>query len=183
MDPQSTGQADLNNDTVVNVAALLREQTGATRSYRFEIDRFPLDVDLEATSLSGDLQLTRLSDAILVSVSGNASVELQCQRCLRQFLLPVPVAFSEQFRIAYDVRRGTAIESGVEGIDERPEISENHELDFSEPLRQEILVTLPMRPVCGPDCPGPPAFAESGEDEESGQFSKLASLLAQSDEE
>jgi uncharacterized protein len=182
MDPQSTGQVDLSNDTAVNVAALLREQTGATRSYRFEIDRLPLDLDLEAVGLSGDLRLTRLTDAILVSITANASVELECQRCLRQFSLPVPIAFDEQFRIAYDVRHGMAIESEVEGIDERPEISENHELDFREPLRQEVIVSLPMRPVCGPDCPGPPPFVEEDEDE-SGQFSALASLLGQTDED
>ena len=74
------------------------------------------------------------------------------------------------------MRRGTTIESENEGIDERPEISENHELDFSEPMRQEIIVALPMRPVCGPDCPGPPDFADGDEEEGSGQFSALASL-------
>jgi uncharacterized protein len=183
MDPQFAGQVDLNNDSVVNVAALLREQTGATRSYRFLIDRFPLDEDLDAVGLAGNLRLTRLSDAILASVGGKTGVELECQRCLEQFLLPVSFDFEEQFRIAYDVRRGTAIESEIEGIDERPEITENHELDFSEPMRQEIIVALPMRPVCGPDCPGPPHFTDGDEEEGSGQFSVLASLLGQTDEE
>lgn len=183
MDPQLTGQANLDNDTVVNVAALLREQTGATRSYRFFVDSFRLDDDLEAVDLTGSLRLTRLSDAILVSVNGKTSVELECQRCLEQFSLPVPVAFDEQFRIAYDVRRGTAIEGEIEVGDERPEISENHELDFSEPMRQEIIVALPMRPVCGPQCPGPPVFTEGDEDEDSGQFSALASLLESGDDE
>ena len=183
MDPQFAGQVDLDNDSVVNVAALLREQTGATRSYRFQIDRFRLDDDLDAVGLAGVLRLTRLSDAILASVSGTASVELECQRCLERFSLPVSISFEEQFRIAYDVRRGTAIESETEGIDERPEITENHELDFSEPMRQEIIVALPMRPVCGPDCPGPPKFTDGDEEEGSGQFSALASLLGQSDEE
>lgn len=182
MDPQLTGQADLDNDTVVNVAALLREQTGATRSYRFSIDHFRLDDDLDAVDLVGSLRLTRLSDAILVSVNGKASVELECQRCLERFWLPVSVAFDEQFRIAYDVRRGTVIEDEIEVGDERLEISENHELDFSEPMRQEIIVALPMRPVCGPQCPGPPDFTEGGEDEGSGQFSALASLLESDDD-
>jgi DUF177 domain-containing protein len=183
MDPQFAGQVDLDNDTMVNVAALLREQTGANRSYRFQIDRFPLDDDLYAVGLSGILRLTRVSDAILASVTGTSSVVLECQRCLEEFSLPVSITFEEQFRIAYDVRRGIVIESETEGIDERPEISENHELDFSEPMRQEIIVALPMRPVCGPDCPGPPIFADGDEEDGGGQFSALATLLGQSDEE
>ena len=48
--------------------------------------------------------------------------------------------------------------------DDRFSIDENHELDFSEPLRQEILVSLPMRPACGDDCPGPDVL-EAGDDE------------------
>ena len=46
-------------------------------------------------------------------------------------------------------------------------IDENHELDLREPLRQEILVALPMRPDCGPDCPGPD-LTEVGGDEAEG---------------
>ena len=52
---------------------------------------------------------------MLVLVSGMASVELECQRCLEQILLPVSFKFEEQFRIANHVRRGTAIESETEG--------------------------------------------------------------------
>ena len=182
MEPQNAGQIDLHNDTVVNVAALLRDQLGSTRSYQFGIDRFALDEDLIGVELSGFLRLTRLTDAILASVVGNVTVGLECQRCLEQFTFPVSIKFDEQFRIAYDVRRGTAIESGVEGFDERLEISENHELDFSEPMRQEIIVALPMRPVCGPKCPGPPPFTDGDEDETDNQFSALATLLGPNDD-
>ena len=182
MDPQTTGQMTLSNDSVINVAALLREEIGATRTYRFSFDRFRLDDDLDAVDLVGTARLTRVSDAILVSVKGTTSVELECQRCLNQFVFPVSLDFDEQFRIAYDLRRGTAIESELEEIDERPEISENHELDFSESVRQEIILAFPMRPVCGPDCPGPPAFANDDDDELSGQFAALASLLGPSDD-
>ncbi len=182
MNPESTGQAALHNDTVINVAALLREQTGSGRSYGFTMDRFSLDEDLSATGLAGSVRLTRLSDAILVAVQGSAEVELECQRCLEQYQQPVTVDFSEEFRIAYDVRRGTVIESEVEGVDERLEVSENHELDFSEPLRQELIVALPMRPDCGELCPGPPKFDDEEDEGPQGQFAALASLLDPVDE-
>ncbi len=182
MEPEHTGQVNLHNDTVVNVAALLREQMGSTRSYRFSIDRFSLDEDLEAVGLAGIVRLTKLSDAILVTVSGRTRVKLECQRCLEPYDESVKVEFSDEFRIAYDVKRGTMLESEVEGLDERLEISENHELDFSEPMRQEIIVALPMIPVCGENCPGPPAFENDENDALSGQFATLASLLGSNDE-
>ena len=89
-----------------------------------------------------------------------------------------------RWNIAYDLRSGTAIDSELEDMDERPEITENHELDFSEPVRQEIILAFPMRPVCGPDCPGPPAFANDDDDDGlDGQFAALASLLGPSDDQ
>ena len=74
MNPQATGQVELVNDTVINVAALLRELTGATRDYRFRLDRFQLDADLAAVGVDGRVRLTRLSDAILVSVNAAAAL-------------------------------------------------------------------------------------------------------------
>jgi len=178
MDPQSAGQRILRNDTVINVAALLQEPIGATRSYNFVINAFPLDVDLFARDITGIIRLTRVSDALLAAINGTTSIELECQRCLNQFALPVAFNFDEQFRIAFDVKRGTEIVSEIEGIDERPEITENHELDFGEPMRQELILALPMRPVCGPDCPGPPSFTIGGDDEEvNDSFAALAALL------
>ena len=183
MDPQSAGQRILRNDTVINVAALLQEPIGATRSYDFVINSFPLDDDLFARDLTGTLRLTRVSDALLAAIDGTTSIELECQRCLNQFALPVTLGFDEQFRIAFDVKRGTEIASEIEGIDERPEINENHELDFGEPMRQELILALPMRPVCGPDCPGPPPFsAGDDEDEAIDSFAALAALLEQDDQ-
>jgi uncharacterized protein len=126
--------------------------------------------------------LTRVSDALLAAVEGKTSIELECQRCLNQFALPVAFRFDEQFRIAYDVRRGTEIASEIEGIDERPEINENHELDFGEPMRQELILALPMRPVCGPDCPGPPAYVDGDDDEVNESFAALAALLEQDEQ-
>ncbi|HRA48250.1 MAG TPA: DUF177 domain-containing protein [Thermomicrobiales bacterium] len=177
LDPQASGLMVLRDDTVINVAALLQEPNGATRNYRFVLGRFSLDVDLIATDVVGTLRLTRLHDALLARGTGQTSVELECQRCLNQFLYPVTFTFDEQFRIAYDVRRGTEIVSAEEGIDERPELSESHELDFGEPMRQEIILELPMRPDCGPECPGPPVFSESGDDDVNNAFSALAALL------
>ncbi len=182
MDPQSADQRKLQNDTVINVAALLQEPIGSTRNYQFQIDSFSLDDDLFARDVSGNLRLTRVSDALLAAITGDSSVELECQRCLNQFALPVSYDFDEQFRIAYDVRRGTEIESELEGIDERPELNENHELDFGDPLRQEIILALPMRPVCGPDCPGPPSYADGDDDEVNDSFAALAALLERNEQ-
>jgi uncharacterized protein len=188
MGKQATPDPSLENDTVLNVAGLLREQVGASRSFRLRLDRFVLDDDLVARRLNGTLRLTRLSDAVLAHVDAQATVALECQRCLREFEDAYDVEFDEQFRVAYDVKLGTSIDT--EADDERFTISEGHELDIGEPLRQEIIVAMPMRPTCGEDCPGPPVLESSDDepeldDETDGdvdeRLASLAKLLAEQD--
>jgi len=174
---------DLHNDTVVNVAALLREPLGASRSYNLHLDQLTLDDGLVADKVDGSVKLTRLTDEILAAVTAKTVVELQCLRCLNQFREPVDVKFAEEFRIAYDVRTGTGI-APTEDDDERFEISGNHELDFGEALRQEIIVALPMRPACGDQCPGPDLVDETAGTEPAvdHRLAALGALLEESEE-
>lgn len=172
---------ELQNDTVINVAALLREPMGATRSLDLRLESLPLDEVLVARDFEGHIRLTRLSDDILATVNGTTQVTLECQRCLETFDQPVQVKFSEEFRIAYDVRTGLGVDGESEEEEEEFEISANHELDFRELLRQEILIELPMRPSCGENCPGPPRVDQG--DETEGIDERFAALSALLDEE
>lgn len=166
---------DLHNETGVNVAALLQEPVGSSRSYPLHLDAFPLDAELLATDVAGTVKLTRLGDEIIARIRVTGGVELECLRCLRLYPEHFAADFSEEFRIAHDVRTGNGIAAPED--DERFTIDENHELDFGEALRQEIIVALPMRPACGTDCPGPDMI-ETGDDEQiDNRFASLARLL------
>lgn len=166
---------DLYNETAVNVATLLQEPVGASRTYSFHLDRLELDDDLVASDVNGTMRLTRLSDEILANVDASAMVELTCLRCLEQYEQPTKTRFQEEFRVAYDVRSGAEVRSS--GDDERFAINDSHELDIREPLRQELIVSLPMRPDCGDRCPGPPVITEDGEDDFDNRFAALGALL------
>jgi uncharacterized protein len=176
-------QRELRNDTAVNVVGLLKGQTGATRSYHLLLDTFEADGETIARDISGDVRLTRLRDAIIASVSAAGVVPMICARCLREYDQPFEVDFDEEYRQTVDVRTG--FDLGGEPIEEDlvSRIDENHELDLREPLRQEILVALPMRPDCGPECPGPDLLEVGGEDGASDdpvdeRLAALANLLA-----
>lgn len=167
---------DLHNETAVNVVALLKEPVGAVRTYGLTLDQFPLDRDLIAEHIAGTVKLTKLSDEIMAGIRARGQVTLECQRCLQPYEQRFRTEFNEEFRESFNVRTGAEVASGRED-DERFTINENHELDFAEPLRQEILVSLPMRPACGDACPGPDVL-ESGESESvDTRFAALAGLL------
>jgi len=171
-------QRELRNDTAVNVVGLLKGQTGATRSYRLLLDTFEADGETIARDIVSNVRLTRLRDAIIARVSASGVVSMICARCLREYDQPFEVEFDEEYRQTVDVHTG--FDLGGEPVDDEliSRIDENHELDLREPLRQEILVALPMRPDCGADCPGPDLLEVGGENDASDDYvdERLAAL-------
>ena len=170
---------ELRNETAVNVAGLLKDPVGASRSYRLLLDEMAAD-DVVAREIDGEVRLTRLREGVIASVTATGVAPLTCARCLREYEQPFAVAFDEEYRQTVDLRTGIGLESAEEDDEPLSRIDENHELDLREPLRQEILVALPMRPDCGEECPGPDALAAGeGDDAEEidDRLAALASLL------
>jgi len=167
---------NLHNETGINVVALIQEPLGSSRSYTLRLDELALDDGLYADGVTGSIKLTRLTDGIMARIKAKGDVELQCLRCLRDYPESFSTEFTEEFRIAHDVRTGVGI--ATEDDDERFTINDNHELDIGEALRQEIIVALPMRPACGDQCPGPDV-TEVGDNEPpvDNRFASLAKLL------
>lgn len=186
MSTGDTSGRELLNDTVINVATLLQEPVGSTRSVHLHLDSLVLDDDLVAMRLDSDFRLIRLRHHVLADGTIRANVELECVRCLTEYNQAVKTSFSEQFRQTHDVQSGVEIsehrELDGEDLDEDEDksfvVDEGHELDLTEALRQNLVLALPMTPVCGDECPGPPEHEGAAEGEErEGQFDVLARLL------
>ena len=167
---------DLHNETLVNVAALVGEPIGSFRQYPLKIDVLDLGDGLQAIDIEGDLVLTRLSNEILATMRGTFLAALECQRCLDRFEHPDSFELTESFLISEDWRNAEPDES--DEVDDEPVfVSPAHEIDIGETIRQEILVSLPMRPVCGPNCEGLLSEVEAEEDEIDSRFAALSQLL------
>lgn len=187
---------ELVNDATVNVASLLQENVGSARTLHLRLDAFPLDDELVATDLEAEVRLTRLSRQVLADGTVRATVALECVRCLTEFDQAVETSFSEQYHQSHDVRSGAemadhrrdAVDEELDDDDESFVIDEGHELDLSEALRQNLVLALPMVPICGPDCPGPAMPAGDDDDtavvteERGGQFDVLEALLGEDDD-
>lgn len=165
----------LDNDTIVNVAQLLQEQVGGFRLYDLSLDWFALDVDMMASHIRGQVRLTRIATGILASGEVEGIAHVECVRCLEIYEQPFHARFDQEFRPTIDIRTGAPL-APPDPIDDIGGIDEAHELDVSEPLRQEALLELPMRPVCGDDCPGP-EVPEDDDDAIDARLGALAELL------
>lgn len=173
----------LRDDLILKVSSLLLEDMGSTRTVSVELGTFPLDDDLTAEDITGQVLLTRLNTGVLAQGSAKGIVELECVRCLNQFEQPFTTKFTEQFRQTVAVADGrgfvppTDAEVDEEGDSELAfEINDAHELDLTELLRQWILLALPVAPSCGANCPGPQQI-ENEEEPVDARFAALQQLL------
>ena len=139
-----------------NIAGLLTGPKGGTRSYELSIPVSELDQLDDAFDVvapfRGNARFLWTNERILAIVTGDTAIQQQCSRCLEPFVLPVHIDIEDVFVPSVDMATGQPIHPDDE--DEALLIDEHHILDLSELLRQSILLTLPMTPLCRPDCKG-----------------------------
>ncbi len=150
-----------NTDLIFNVAQLLKEPLGSLRRYNLDTPLLVLaeesggEARLEAHDLHGNVKVTRMSRDLLVQGDVDASVGLECSRCLEQFRLPVDAMLEELFQPTLDVETGRPVHlDDSEKNDTVFQIDQNHLMDLSEPVRQALLVALPLKPLCKEECAG-----------------------------
>jgi uncharacterized protein len=139
-----------------NVAQLVRGAIGQRREYELDEDLSTLDGELRPVErLTGTIQLTRTSQGILVTGRCETAVELTCDRCLETFVQEITVDLEEEFYPTVDPGETPLDEvSDEDREDEALRIDEQHTLDLSEVMRQNLLLAVPAHPVCRPACQG-----------------------------
>lgn len=133
-----------------NVAQLLKEPTGATRSV--PVDSGMAASGAPAVAYRGRVQLLRTHQGLLVRGRVNAAVPLTCSRCLKDFVNPASLDLEEEFFPRVDVNTGSrmTLPADYEGT----VIDTNHVLDLAEVLRQYSIAAQPIKPLCRPECSG-----------------------------
>ena len=144
---------------IFNVATLLSDPEGSHREYDYQQDRLTLSLEegekpAESTNIKGHIRLTHIRHDVLAQGQGEADVILECVRCLSDFDYHVNYDIEEVFRPSIDVATGLTVK--FESLDEEEDLKldANHLLNLGEAIRQQILVSLPIKPICGDDCPG-----------------------------
>lgn len=165
----------LHNDTVINVAQLLKARVGAVRTVTVQLDDFALDEELQVRKLEAELRLTRIASGILVTGEVKITSPQICARCLTEFEGTYSESFEAEFWPSIDVFTGLPLPAPTD--DEIFVIDENHQLDLREILRQVAILAQPIKPVCGPDCPGYQSLLPGHEDVGDARLAVLQALL------
>lgn len=136
-----------------NVAGLLADSVGSTRTYSVSDVEIQLPEGLElASPIAGRVKLTRTNRGILADARLSTTLAGECARCLRPLATPIEIVLEEEYLPSIDLSTGRPVDSASEP--EALRLTDHHELDLGPSVSDAISLAEPIAPLDRPDCPG-----------------------------
>lgn len=134
-----TFSATIVGEMPISILSLARKKDGVEHTESVTIESLE-DVTL-TEPIVAEARVTKLDfDTFSVHISANALISLRCDRCLAPLHTTLHLDFSTTFRDQPEADEG-----------EWPILANS--LDIAGPIREEILLNLPLRNVCESECP------------------------------
>jgi uncharacterized protein len=128
----------------INVRNLVIGNLGETQSAEFEeAGNLEIGENEKLNSLQGKVKFTRLDDTILAQAEAVANITLNCNRCLEEFGTDLQIKFDRE----YELDRTREVEENLY-------VDKYFKIDLTEPIREEIILAIPMKSVCEEVCKG-----------------------------
>ncbi|MFM8319682.1 MAG: YceD family protein [Chloroflexota bacterium] len=127
----------------LNVGFIIHETIGYSREFPLEAEKIRIPPDLELENMNGAARVTRTAQGLLVQVTVSADVPAECVRCLEAF----PQRLEADFTDLYAFTPDSVTESGLR-------VPETGKINLAPIIREELLLALPISPVCREDCLG-----------------------------
>jgi len=131
------------NPLLLNVGFIIHQTVGYVRDFPFDFERIFLPPDTELLNLTGTVRVTRTAQGLLVQGNLRAETKVECSRCLTEFLQPLQAEFTDLYAFTHNA----VTESGLI-------LPENGKINLAPVLRDEMLLSVPINPICMPDCKG-----------------------------
>jgi uncharacterized protein len=135
--------ADFRNPLLLNVGFIIHETIGYSREFPFDFESIAIPPDTNLSNLSGLVRVTRTAQGLLVQVKMKACLPAECARCLTEFSQLLQIDFTDLY--AFSLKSVTEL-----GLI----LPENGRLDLAPIVRDEMLLAIPISPLCRPDCKG-----------------------------
>src|SRR6266849_2092498 len=136
-----------------NVAQLMKAGVGTSLEFDIHEEHIQLDEAFEDIGpLNGHVRMRRMNQGLLIDGWVDLTLQLTCDRCLKDFEHALHVTFEEVFYPTIDVITGVHLPP----FDEEDifPIDDHHLVNLTEAVRQNVLLAIPMVTLCRKDCPG-----------------------------
>lgn len=98
------------------------------------------------------LKIFKTGEKVFIEGSFTISVTLKCSRCLKEFSSPLDVTFRDEYNPAGELEHED--EQQLTGTELDVGFYSNDEIDISELIKEQVLLAVPMKPLCKSDCQG-----------------------------
>lgn len=115
-------------------------------------DNIQSDVVNIISPITASFRLDKVGEEVIAKGVLSGDVELQCSRCLKNFPLRISSQVNVIYEPAKDISRGEQHELKSEELD--TVFYTGDMFDTDDLLREQLILNLPMKPLCAPDCKG-----------------------------
>ena len=133
-----------------NVAQLLKEPTGSQRG--FTVGEALADPESPVEHVVGSGKMVRTHQGVWVQGQLTATIWQDCSRCLVEFNRSLELELDEEYLPRIDLQTGRRTQEPDDWVGLY--ISDDHMLNLAEVIRQSALSSLPLKPLCTPECIG-----------------------------
>ncbi len=127
----------------LNVGFIIHETIGYSRDFPFNFPEVRVSPDLVLADLEGAVRVTRTAQGLLVQVNLSGLVPTECVRCLVDFSQRLYVDYADLYAFTRDTMTEAALL-----------VPDTGKINLAPVLREEMLLAMPLRPLCRPDCKG-----------------------------
>lgn len=121
-----------------------------------------LDLELEETlepdnyklnsPVRASLRIDKVASEVIVNGRVRCNIELQCSRCLKNFIKDADVSVNVVYHPLEELKGVDKHEVKDDELDMG--FYEGNELDIRELLKEQIILSVPMKPLCSEFCKG-----------------------------
>ncbi len=120
-------------------------------------EEFKLPVTLDEVKLEKDADVTlkvlRLGDRVFLSGRILSEASLECSRCLKNVLLPLDINFDVEY-VPFAAAGEEEEEHELTSEELDAGFYRDGEINIDDIVREQVLLTVPMKPLCRTDCKG-----------------------------
>jgi uncharacterized protein len=133
----------------INIGEIPEE--GLTLSYEED----PISLE-EGTKIEGKigvfLDILRIDNTVSISGEIKATLGQRCSRCLKEFSNPLSSTFRVNYVPIKQIKKEGEYELKRDDLDTN--FYSGDRLDLTELIKEQILLSLPMQPLCSKECKG-----------------------------
>ena len=137
---------------IFNVSRLMMEPTGATRQCQLESEILETEYG-DFDEIAMEARLLRTDRTVLVTGTVSGTAGEACARCLEPVRLRLEAVIEEEY-YPFNADLMDSQSGLIELHDQVFRIDERNDLDLSEAVRQALTGSIPIAPLCRPECKG-----------------------------